>query len=42
MRRIEFGRADNHGPNPSANTRSYISQILIDCSNAKFPLLPGK
>lgn len=38
---ISFGRADNHGNNPTAKTQSCFGQILVDCSNGAFPLVPG-
>ncbi len=38
---IHFGRADNHGNNPDANTESCFSQILVDYTNGAFPLIPG-
>jgi hypothetical protein len=42
VRRIEFGRGDNHRDNPTAKTQSYLSQILIDYSRGAFPLVPGR
>ena len=42
MRWIGFGRADNHGPNPTAKTQSYFQQILIDYTRGAFPLIPGR
>ena len=41
IRQIGFGRADNHGPNPTAKTQSYFGQILIDYSHGVFPLVPA-
>ncbi len=41
-RRIQFGRGDNHGNNPTAKTQSYLSQILVDYSHGTFPLIPGR
>jgi hypothetical protein len=41
MRQVRFGRADNHGPNPTAKTQSYFGQILIDYSHGAFPLVPA-
>jgi hypothetical protein len=41
IRQIRFGRADNHGPNPTASTQSYFSRILIDYSHGAFPLVPA-
>ena len=41
MRSIRFGRADNHGPNPTAKTQSYFEHILIDYTRGAFPLVPG-
>ena len=41
MRWIRFGRADNHGPNPTAKTQSYFEHILIDYTRGAFPLVPG-
>lgn len=40
MRRVAFGRYDRHGDNPEANTQSYFGQVLVDHTNAAFPLLP--
>jgi hypothetical protein len=40
IHQIRFGRADNHGPNPTATTQSYFDQILIDYSHGVFPLVP--
>ena len=42
MRWIGFGRADNHGPNPTAKTQSYFQHILIDYTRGAFPLIPGR
>jgi hypothetical protein len=39
-RRIQFGRGDNHGNNPTAKTQSFLSQILVDYSHGAFPLIP--
>jgi len=41
MRWIRFGRADNHGSNPTAKTQSYFEQILIGYTRGAFPLVPG-
>ncbi len=41
-RRIQFGRGDNHGNNPTAKTQSYLSHILVDYSHGAFPLIPGR
>ncbi len=38
--KIQFGRADNHGNNPTARTQSYFDHILIDYSHGAFPLVP--
>jgi len=37
---LAFGRFDNHGDNPEAATQSYFGQIVVDYTNAAFPLLP--
>lgn len=37
---ITFGRADNHGNNPTAKTQSYFGHVLVDYSNGAFPLVP--
>jgi len=38
--KIQFGRADNHGNNPTATTQSYFDHVLVDYSNGAFPLIP--
>ncbi|MCX6903673.1 MAG: hypothetical protein NTW03_09385 [Verrucomicrobia bacterium] len=38
---IKFGRADNHGANPTATTQSYFAHILVDYTKGVFPLLPS-
>jgi hypothetical protein len=38
--KIQFGRGDNHGNNPTAKTQSYIGHILVDYTNGAFPLIP--
>jgi hypothetical protein len=38
---VNFGRADNHGNNPGCTTQSYFNHILIDYTNAAFPLIPS-
>ena len=40
-RGIHFGRADNHGNNPDARTKSCFGQILVDYTNGAFPLVPA-
>ncbi len=37
--RIRFGRVDDHYVGP--NTKTYFSNLLIDWTNASFPLLPS-
>jgi hypothetical protein len=38
--KIQFGRGDNHGNNPTAKTQSYFGHILVDYTNGAFPLIP--
>jgi hypothetical protein len=37
---IKFGRVDSHSDWPDNETQSYFGHILIDYTNAAFPLLP--
>jgi hypothetical protein len=37
---LRFGRADAHGDNPECTTSTYIDNLIIDYTNAAFPLLP--
>ncbi len=37
---IRFGRTAAHGNHPDATTQSYFDNIIIDFTNATFPLLP--
>jgi hypothetical protein len=39
--RVEFGRCDSHGDNPGCPTQTYFNHILIDYTNAAFPLVPS-
>lgn len=39
---IRFGQTSAHGNHPDATTQSYFDKIIIDYTNGKFPLLPGK
>jgi hypothetical protein len=39
-RKIRFGRTDAHGDNPYNDTQTNFDNILIDYTNAAFPLLP--
>ena len=39
---IRFGQTSAHGNHPDATTQSYFDDIIIDNSNAKFPLVPSK
>ena len=38
--KIQFGRGDNHGNNPTAKTQSYFGQILVNYTKGAFPLIP--
>jgi hypothetical protein len=38
--RIQFGRGDNHGNNPTAKSQSCLGHILVDYSHGAFPLIP--
>jgi len=38
--RVRFGRCDAHGDNSAAPTYSHYSHIMVDYTEAKFPLLP--
>jgi hypothetical protein len=37
---FHFGRCSSHGDSPNNDTNGYVSHILIDYTNAAFPLLP--
>lgn len=37
---IRFGQTSAHGDHPDATTQSYFNNIVVDFSNARFPLLP--
>ena len=39
---IRFGQTSAHGNHPDATTQSYFSQIIVDYTNAAFPLLPTR
>ena len=39
---IRFGQTSTHGNHPDATTQSYFDNIVVDISNAAFPLLPSK
>jgi hypothetical protein len=39
---IRFGQTSAHGNHPDATTQSYFDQIIIDYTNARFPLVPLK
>jgi hypothetical protein len=38
---IRFGRTAAHGNHPDATTQSYFDNIIVDFTNAAFPLLPS-
>jgi hypothetical protein len=38
---IRFGQTSAHGDHPDATTQSYLADILVDYTHAKFPLLPS-
>ena len=38
---IRFGQTSAHGNHPDATTQSYFSNILVDYTRAKFPLVPS-
>ncbi len=38
---IMFGRGDAHGNHTNATTQSYFDNIIVDYTNAVFPLLPS-
>ncbi|SPE60359.1 hypothetical protein SBV1_410059 [Verrucomicrobia bacterium] len=38
---IRFGRTAAHGNHPDATTQSYFANIIVDYTNAAFPLLPS-
>ncbi len=38
---IEFGRCDNHGNEPADTSQAWFGQILVDYTNAAFPLIPS-
>jgi hypothetical protein len=40
-RGVRIGRADSHGNNLDSTARTYFDNILIDYTNAAFPLLPS-
>ena len=40
IRRIDFGRCDNHGNNPTATTQSCFDHIVVDYTHGAFPLIP--
>jgi hypothetical protein len=37
---IRFGQTSAHGNHPDATTQSYFDNIIVDYTDAKFPLLP--
>ena len=39
---VRFGQTSAHGNHPGATTQSYFDNIMIDYTNAKFPLVPSK
>jgi chitodextrinase len=38
--KIRVGRTDAHGDSPDNDTQTYISHLMVDFTNAAFPLLP--
>ncbi len=38
---IRFGQTSAHGNHPDAKSQSYFDNIVVDYSNAVFPLMPG-
>jgi hypothetical protein len=38
---IRIGRSDNHGNNTLATTKTYIDNLIVDYTNAAFPLIPS-
>jgi hypothetical protein len=39
---IRFGQTSAHGNHPDATTQSYFADIIVDYTNAAFPLLPSR
>jgi hypothetical protein len=41
MSRVHFGNCSPHGDGPNNDSLAYFSQVVIDYTSGRFPLLPG-